>query len=202
MNKKIICGIFSAFMIFFLIRISSAADVSFENAVGISTIKEFLFSIIRNLQKTIALIAVLFIVIGGVVYITAGESTERIKLAKNIWVGSIIGMLIAFLAPTFLSEISKDFLKDGKLPTDINEVLTLTQVITNVISTLLSIIGVLTIISLVISGFTYLFSFGDSTRAGKAKEMIKWSIVGLALAGASVIIVRQVASFILTKEVG
>lgn len=170
-----------------------------ENPVGVDTIKEFLFSLIKNLQRTIALIAVLFIVIGGIVYISAGESTERIKFAKNIWVGAIIGLLIALLAPTFLREISQDFLKDGKLPTDIDEVLTLTQVVTNVISTLLSIIGVLAIISLVMSGLTYLFSFGDSNKAEKAKEMIKWSIIGLALAGASVIIVRQIATFILPE---
>lgn len=195
MLKKITCT--SLLLIFgvFLIKInpSWAAEISFPNPFGITTVEQFFLSIIENLKNVLVLISILFIVIGGIFYIVAGGSTKRIETAKNLWVGSIIGLSVALLAPTFLQAIRQNFLKNQSLPKTMNDALTLTEIITNMLSLLLSIIGTLAIISLVISGLTYIFSFGNSSQAEKAKEMIKWSILGLALAGASVIIVRQIA---------
>ncbi len=201
MNKKILYGGIIFFVLFFVTNISIAADyiVEFGSPFGISTVENFFLTIIENLKNLVVLIAILFIVIGGLFYITAGESSERITTAKKIWTGSIIGLSLALLAPTFLREIQHTFLKDKILKTDINQLLSLSAIITNVLTFLLSIVGILAIISLVISGLTLIFSFGDTSKAEKAKEMIKWSLVGLALSGASVIIVRQIADFILTK---
>lgn len=169
---------------------------SFGNLLAVDSVKDLLLAIIEHLQGIIAFIAVLFIVIAGIAYITAGGKENQIKLAKNIWVGSIIGLVLALLAPTILKEVRQIFFVGGALPTEFDDVPTLKDIILEVISFLLSILGILAIISLVISGFIYLFSLGDTDRAGKAKDMIKWSIVGLVLAGASVIIVKQLAEFI------
>ncbi|MDA3814961.1 MAG: hypothetical protein PF549_01180 [Patescibacteria group bacterium] len=195
MFKKIICVSFFIFFCLFTIKINTslAATTTFGSPFGITTVEQFFLSIIENLKNVLALISILFIVVGGIFYITAGGVAERIKTAKNLWVGAIIGLFVALLAPTFLQAIRANFLKNNVLPSTMEEALTLTDIITNVLGLLLSIIGILAIISLVVSGLTYIFSFGDSSRAEKAKEMIKWSIVGLALAGASVIIVRQIA---------
>lgn len=200
MNKKIIGGIISFLFVFLSTQNSFAenTNIAIENPLGVNSIKEFLLSIISHLGTVLALVAVLFIILGGIFYITAGQSTERIKTAKNLWVGAIIGLVIALLAPTFIREVQEIFLPNKKLPTDISEVLPLKVVIANIIKRLLSIVGILAILSLVASGFTYIFSFGTS-QSEKAKEMIKWSIVGLALSGASVIIVRQIVEIITQK---
>lgn len=200
MNKKTILTSVVLILIFFLTKevLATMHTTTFGNLTGTSTVEEFILSVIDNLKNILAVIAILFIVVGGIFYITAGGSEERIKTAKNIWVGSIIGLILALLAPTFLNEIRNIFLlPNGTLPTDINTTLSLTNIITKVLTLLLSIIGILAIISLVISGITYIFSFGDSSKAEKAKEMIKWSIFGMALAGASVIIVRQISQLVL-----
>ena len=199
MNKKII-AIFSILFLLASTKISLAADVSFGNPLGVGTVQDLISVMIEHLQTILALIAILFMVISGIIYITAGGLSDKITTAKNMWVGSLIGLVLVLFAPTFLKEamnalLPKDADNNPIIPTDINQTLTLTTMITNVLSALLSIIGILAIISLVVSGFVYIFSFGDSSRADKAKDMIKWSIFGLALAGISVIVVRQIASF-------
>ncbi len=50
-------------------------------------------------------------------------------------------------------------------------------------------------ISLLVAGYFYIFSAGDSEKVGRAKTIIKWNIVALFVAFLSYGIVSIVASF-------
>ena len=52
-------------------------------------------------------IALLFLIIAGVMYMTAGGSEEKITTAKRILTGAIIGLGIVLLAYSLLAEINK-----------------------------------------------------------------------------------------------
>jgi VIT1/CCC1 family predicted Fe2+/Mn2+ transporter len=51
------------------------------------------------------------------------------------------------------------------------------------------------VVSLMIAGYFYIFSAGDSEKANKAKTIIKWNIVAMFVAFLSYTIVQIVASF-------
>ena len=59
----------------------------------------------------------------------------------------------------------------------------------------LKLTGILAIIMLVIGGLMYFAAAGDETRADTAKKIVKFSIIGIAVTLASLVIVRQIADF-------
>jgi hypothetical protein len=69
------------------------------------------------------------------------------------------------------------------------------SVISKITRVLLFIIPTLAGISLLIAGYFYIFSAGDSEKAWRAKTIIKWNIVAIFIAFLSLAIVNLVASF-------
>jgi hypothetical protein len=65
----------------------------------------------------------------------------------------------------------------------------------NVLDFVLSVVGVLGIIGLVVSGVLYLVSGGDANRVRLSKRTAVASVVGLLIAIGSLIAVRQLTSF-------
>ncbi|MGK2849076.1 MAG: hypothetical protein ACSLEX_03345 [Minisyncoccota bacterium] len=73
----------------------------------------------------------------------------------------------------------------------------LVYIFTNVLTFLLSIVGVLGIISLGISGVFYFFSVGDERRVSLAKRASLASVVGMLIALGAWVIVNQLTMFFL-----
>jgi hypothetical protein len=59
-------------------------------------------------------------------------------------------------------------------------------------------IPVIAIISVLIAGYFYIFSAGDSEKAGRAKTIIKWNILAIGIALMSWSIIKIIASFFST----
>jgi hypothetical protein len=65
----------------------------------------------------------------------------------------------------------------------------------NVLNFLLSIVGIIAIIALVVSGIMYLISFGDERRMEIAKKSVKYSIIGIVIALGAMVLVKMVGQF-------
>lgn len=65
--------------------------------------------------------------------------------------------------------------------------------LTNILNFLLSIIGVVAIIGLVISGFLYFFAAGDMRQIALAKKMTLGAITGIVIALGSYLLVKAIA---------
>ncbi|MBT3356395.1 hypothetical protein HN784_01430 [bacterium] len=175
---------------------SSAADGGgLNNPLLISdSITAFFEEVMLHLQGIIAFLAVMFIVIGAILYMTAGGSQAMATAGKVCVTSAIIGLVLAGAGPSFLYQIKFSVYGDvnAAVPTDIAAAPTLIAIIGRVLTFLLSITGILGIIGLTISGLLYLLASGDSSQAQKAKEAVKYSLGGIAIAGAALIIVRQI----------
>jgi len=66
---------------------------------------------------------------------------------------------------------------------------------TNILFFLLSVAGIIAIITLVVSGVLYFFSAGDEKRMQTAKQSAKYAIVGIILAMGGMIIVKLIGGF-------
>ena len=124
----------------------------------------------------------------------AGGDDKKITTAKNIITSAIIGFAIAISAGTFLKEVQKIL---GQTPSgQTATALDLKTIIENTLNFLLSIVGIIAMIGLVVGGVFYLTAYGDEDRAKKGKSIITSSIIGIAIALAALVIVKQVFELI------
>ncbi len=65
----------------------------------------------------------------------------------------------------------------------------------NILYFLLSVVGIVAILSLVIAGLRYMIAFGDTEKITSAKQMTVYSIIGIVIALGALVIVRGIESF-------
>jgi len=175
---------------------TTTTSTTFTNPIAYEKISEVLDALLNNLMGIIAFIAVIFIIIGGIMYMIAAGDETMVTRAKKTWTGAVTGFAIALASPTFLKEIKKILGgggTGGSVESWVDSALTINEIAINVLELLLSVIGIVAIISLVIGGGTYLTAYGDEKRLDSAKKIVKFSIIGITVALASLIIVKQIA---------
>ncbi len=176
---------------------TAVGTVSFPNPLdSVTTVSALLSSVLTNLMGIIAIIALIFIIIGGIMYMTSGGNEAMVTRAKKTWTGAVIGLAIAMAAPTFLKTIKQilggNGTPDGNADSWVSGALTLGDIAVNVLNLLLSIVGIIAMISMVIGGMMYLSSAGEERKIEKGKEIFKNSIIGVIVALSGLILIRTV----------
>lgn len=175
---------------------TGSVSVGVTNPLSFDTVNDLLGRVLGFLQTFIVILALIFIVIGAFLYISSGGDSGRVETAKKCVTAALIGLAIGIAAPAFLRQIS-DILgwTGGSLP-DVGTDLTLIQIATNILNFLLSVVGVVALIMLVVGAFMYLTSAGDEDRIDTGKKIVKYSTIGIAIALAALVLVRQIAAFL------
>ena len=161
----------------------------FGNPLSVDTIEKVLENIWGYLSKIAGTIAVIFIIIGGVMYMMSIGNKEMLERAKKTLIFAIAGLAIVVAAPLFYKEIKAIF--EGGSPGS-----ALQQVLANVLKLLLSIVGFLAIITMIIGSIWMFSAVGDEERYKMGRKTVAYSIVGITIAVAALIIVNQVIALI------
>lgn len=171
--------------------------VGVKNPLGFTTVDKLLEKILGFLQTFIVILALIFIVIGAFLYITSGGDTGRAETAKKCITAALIGLAIGIAAPAFLRQIS-DILgwSAASPPAGVGTSLSVIEIATNILNFLLSVVGVVALIMLVVGAFMYLTAAGDEDRIDTGKKITKYSIIGITIALASLVLVKQLALFL------
>ena len=163
---------------------------SFGNPLGnTNTIEAVLANIMKYLQGIAGTIAVIFIIIGGIMYMISGGSKDMAEKAKKTLIFAIAGLAIVLAAPLFYTEIKA--VLSGSSPGSALQALLL-----NILKLLLSIVGFLAIISMVVGSIWMFTAVGDDERYELGKKTAGYSILGLVIALSALIIAQQVTSLI------
>lgn len=171
----------------------NSTSITFDNPLKFSTVEEVLGSLLGALRGIIVTLALIAIVIGAILYITSTGNDSRMTLAKGAITAAMIGLAIGIAAPSFLLQIG-DILGWGPVVNSLPpETRTLTAIALSVLQFLLSIVGVLAIIMLVVGGIMYMTAAGNEDRIDTGKKIVTYSIVGIAVALAALVIVTQIA---------
>ncbi|MGB3072732.1 MAG: hypothetical protein WBB68_00500 [Candidatus Moraniibacteriota bacterium] len=176
----------------------SLTTVQISNPLSYNTVNGLLGRVLTFLQSFIVILSLIFIIIGAFMYITSGGESGRIETAKKCITAALIGLAIGIAAPAFLRQISEILGwtgADATPPAGVGTSLTLIEIATNVLNFLLSIVGVVALIMLVVGAFMYLTAAGEEDRIDTGKSIVKYSIIGIAIALAALVLVRQIASF-------
>ena len=182
---------------------AASGTISFGNPLGgITTVDGLLNSILTAARGIVVILAIIAIVVGGIMYIFAGINENMLKAGKTAITYALVGLAIVVAAPAFLQEIVTVLggTSSGVVNTSaISGALTFTAIGTNVLNFLLSIVGILGIIGLVMGGGFYLTSYTDSKQAEKGKSIATYSLIGITIALAAMILVRQIATLLTSQ---
>lgn len=162
---------------------------SFGNPLGTDSIEGVLGNIMAYLRGIAGTIAVIFIIIGGVMYMISGGSKEMTERAKKTLICAIAGLAIVLAAPLFYQEIKA--VLSGNNPGS-----ALQAILLNILKLLLAIVGFLAIISMVVGAIWMLTAVGDEERYELGKKTAGYSILGLVIALSALIIANQVKNII------
>ena len=77
------------------------------------TLQSSLTSILSSIILIMGIVAVIFIIIGGVNYITSSGDSNKVKKAKDTILYSVIGLIICALAFAIVNFVIGDILKQG-----------------------------------------------------------------------------------------
>lgn len=154
-------------------------------------------ALLYALQGVIVVLSLVFIVIGAVLYITSAGNQGRVTMAKTAITAALIGLAIGILAPTFLKEIATvlGWNSTASLPSEVSSARSAADILLSVLNFLLGIVGTLSIIMLVVGGVMFLTAAGSQDRITTGKKIVTYALLGVVVALASLVIVRQLASF-------
>jgi len=173
---------------------TSDKTITFKNPLSIDSVEGVLSNVLTVVQGIVGVLALVFIVVGGIIYITSAGDSGRTELAKKAITAAIIGLALAFAAPSLLRELYAVLGVGAKdIPDQAQTALTLTQIAMNVLKVLLGFIGALSVLMLVVGGIIYMSSAGDEGRSDMAKKTITYAIIGLIVALSALIIVKALA---------
>lgn len=193
-NKKKI--IFPALLIFFfaiavsLVIANQVSAESVTNPISANSFGDLFMQAMRYVQGIAGTVAVVFIIVGGIMYMISAGSKEMAERAKKTLTYAFVGIALVIAAPYFLSDMML-ILNGGS-----GSGSKLLMVATNVLRFLLSIVGILGIIGIVLGAIWMLTAAGDEARYKQGKQAVTYSIIGIAIAAASLVIVQQVMSLV------
>ncbi|HPN54636.1 MAG TPA: hypothetical protein PLB52_01755 [Candidatus Moranbacteria bacterium] len=78
----------------------------------------------------------------------------------------------------------------------ISDALTLKEVGINILGFLLSIVGIIAIIMMIVSGALYFFSAGNEKMAEIAKKSLTYGVIGIVMALGGIIVVKTLSIFL------
>ena len=178
---------------------SSASGTTFTNPLAFTTVSQLLNSVLTNMMGVIAIISIIFIVLGGLMYMMSAGNETMVTRAKKTWTGAVIGLAIAVAAPTFLKTIQAILGGGGTSGTTttnanswVSSALSLHDIAVNVLNLLLSIFGIVAMIAMLVGGIMYLTSGGDPKRTDKGKDIFKYALIGIIVALSALVIIHQV----------
>ncbi|MFA6285018.1 MAG: pilin [Parcubacteria group bacterium] len=174
----------------FVLAQTTTSGGTFGNPLApTDTFEGVLSSIMSYLQKIAGTIAVIFIILGGIMYMVSGGSKEAAERAKKTLIFAIAGLAIVLAAPYIYTEVKA--ILSGNSPGS-----TFQTILANILKLLLSIVGFLAIISMVVGAIWMLTAVGDDERYELGKKTATYSILGLVVALSALVIATQVKNII------
>src|SRR4051812_18641185 len=105
-KRPLFFSLASVFFVFlFSISSAFASSGTYENPLIFTDIPSLFTAVLLSIQGIIVVLAIVFIIIGALIYITSAGNEQRVTWAKRAILAAVIGLALAIAAPLFLREI-------------------------------------------------------------------------------------------------
>lgn len=166
-----------------------------------------IWTIAANVAKDIAVIAAYlvlgYVIYGGYLYTMSGGDPGKVATGKKTLTQAFIGLAIAMLANIIVNTIRIALSADFTGSCNAIENMEITAcgakpgpMITSLIQWVIGVAGVVSVIFVIYGGISYSTSSGDPNKIKKAKDMILYALIGLAIVALAEVITAFVSSMI------
>lgn len=188
------------------LNLNSSCDVTNFNLLGThSGVLLILLAVVDDLLRIAGIVAVAFVIYGGIRYITSQGSPDETGKAQSTIMNALIGLAIAIIAVGVVSFIGNKFAASAPgaysgSGVDVSS-LPHTQgvasggVLKTVLGITFGVVGALSLLFMVIGGFRYIVSQGDPQAVSKAKDTLMYAVIGLAIA----LIAESIVTFVVGR---
>ncbi len=121
---------------------------------------------------------------------------------RNLFAAIALVAVIAGISLFFSSLSPAHAIDFTKKPTGISTATDISDIILIVSQWIIDIVGAVAVLALIYGGFTYVIAAGNEKEVEKAKEIIKYSIIGLVIVIISFTIVSSVNALFPTSDSG
>lgn len=178
-----------------------------------ATLKKGIWQIAANVATDITVAAAYlvlgYVIYGGYLYIFSGGDPGKVATGKKALYQAFLGLAIVMLAYTIMSTIRFALLgangnlgscvevaADGTVDNTGASCVNATTAISGAISWFIGIAGIVSAIFVVYGGISYSTSAGDAGKLQKAKQMITYALIGLAIVALAEVITAFVTNII------
>ncbi|MDD4351456.1 MAG: hypothetical protein PHU71_00535 [Candidatus Gracilibacteria bacterium] len=166
--------------VFKKLQTSPSPDTPFSTEPFTTEAKNFINTLLSGLMYVTAPIAVLLIIVGAYMFLTAAGDEEKIKKGKASIGYSIVGLVVIILSRT----IVRIFFAEGG-PADLGgrqvDLSGAKGLINSIVNFATGFVGGLAILMLIYAGFLWITAQGEDDQIGKAKKIILYAILGLII---------------------
>ena len=172
-------------------------------------LKDNIWAIAANVATDISIVAAYlvlgYVIYGGYLYTFSGGDPSKVATGKKALAHAFIGLAIVLSANVILNSLvialGADFTAKQCITKDAANsqcygIGGAPKMISSMLQWVIGIAGVASAIFVVYGGISYITSTGDPGKVKKAKDMILYALIGLAIVGLSEIIVIFVSNII------
>ena len=167
-----------------------------------TSLKAGIWTIVANVLTDITILAaylvVGYVIYGGYLYIFSGGDSGKVATGKKTLARAFIGLAIVMSANIIMGAI-RVALVGSKNINDCSATsacIDTNQMVINLIQWIIGIAGAVAAIFVVYGGISYITSSGDSGKLQKAKSMILYALIGLAIVALAEVITAFVSNII------
>lgn len=171
--------------------IGTALGVSFNeetNCVTTNCINpnEALLNAISWIIGITGIVSAIFVVYGGIMYITSSGDAGKLQKAKKTILFSLIGLIVVALSEVMVNFVIKDLVTAATSGTEDD----ISVVIAGILKTIISIAGIVAVVYILIGGTQYITALGDPGKIQKARTTILYACIGLIVCALAFVIVN------------
>lgn len=89
---------------------SAVEKIELENPLSVDTVPELINTAIRAILGIVGAIALLYLIIGGLTWLTSQGNTEKVKKGRETLVWAIFGLAMIFFSYVILNFVFTNFL--------------------------------------------------------------------------------------------
>lgn len=165
-----------------------------------NSLKSGIWTIAANVATDITVLAAYlvigYVIYGGYLYVFSSGDSGKLATGKKALSQAFIGLAIVMSANVILNSIRIALGADFTKNCTTSECVNASDMIDQVISWIISIAGIVSAIFIVYGGISYVTSAGEPSKLQKAKSMITYALIGLAIVASVKVITAFVFNMI------